>query len=130
MWGHGNSDGVSVSRICFNRDTTQQTTSTSFKLAIEFDFDSPRIGILVESCQAGGWVKTFEEGNYMAISSTDLWQVSRGFPYLGGWFSWAFFYYLTCYISANNAFPLARNYPFAILQNAQMVQHDSYDFFA
>ncbi|MFX1397806.1 MAG: Ig-like domain-containing protein [Promethearchaeota archaeon] len=126
LWGHGYSDKASHSYTWLKADGFP-TYSWEFRNWMD-GLDSPRIGLLVESCLSGGWVADLISGNYMAISCTDLRHLSTGFIPIGGLFSNQFFTYVFLGFSAIQAFVLARGSVF--WQLPQITLHDWYDFFA
>ncbi|MFX1452979.1 MAG: Ig-like domain-containing protein [Promethearchaeota archaeon] len=127
LWGHGNSDGVSHSTT-YLRPGGNPAYSWLFRNQLD-RFDSPRKGIFVESCYSGGWVEDFRSGNYLAISSTDLWRPSWAMYPIGGLFSDSFFSYVSLGFSAPQAVALT-HWWIVFWQLPQMTLHDSYDFFA
>lgn len=92
--------------------------------------DSTRIGLLVESCYSGSWASDMEGGGYLAISSSDIDEESMGGYLPGeGYFSNAFFYYVSIGYTAVQAFEAAKTV-IPQPQTPQICDESSNNFFA
>lgn len=125
LMGHGANSGTSsLTKVSPNAGLLY---SNVFRSRLE-PFDSPRIAIVVDSCFSGGWVEDFKSGNYLAISSTDLWHYGLGFGSSGLCFSENFFW---CIEYGYNEYQAFISTPWWVTwwSLPQITPHDSYVFF-